>query len=280
MLVACTGVLTQTTEQPANTTYELFIGEQELLERAHQGDGAAQYRLGLLYVSDSQGMLTAHTGIQGGTWLLKAAQNGYVDAQVLLAQLYQINAISNESISDENGADFWLQKAYTILHQQAQQGDADAQFNLGIFYKQGISVEADINEAFDWIYKAAQQGHAQAQAELAEMYQLGDGVVVNEPLANEWFGKAVDSFRFNIASARATSYDLHHLSILYEEGLGVATDSQKAYVLTALAVRSGVSLLQGRQSELRRSLISEQVDMDELDRIVKQCMLVMTQVCY
>src|ERR687897_366581 len=46
----------------------------------------------------------------------------------------------------------------------ADQGDADAQFNLGQAYKLGRGVPMDLRLAQGWYEKAAGQGHGQAQA--------------------------------------------------------------------------------------------------------------------
>jgi TPR repeat protein len=45
----------------------------------------------------------------------------------------------------------------------ADQGDSDAQFNLGQAYKLGRGVPADLRIAQSWYEKAAQQGHAPAR---------------------------------------------------------------------------------------------------------------------
>ena len=45
----------------------------------------------------------------------------------------------------------------------AEQGDARAQFNLGICYLNSINVTKDYAEAVKWLRKAADQGHAAAK---------------------------------------------------------------------------------------------------------------------
>ena len=50
----------------------------------------------------------------------------------------------------------WYQKA-------ADQGDAEAQMNLGLMYENGEGVEQDDKEAVKWYQKAADQGDALAQ---------------------------------------------------------------------------------------------------------------------
>ena len=68
----------------------------------------------------------------------------------------QHNVDRNEIIenSSDAGLQFWLKKA--------EQGDADAQFNLGYLYESGRGVSQDYNEAAKWYRKAAEQGHEKA----------------------------------------------------------------------------------------------------------------------
>jgi TPR repeat protein len=46
---------------------------------------------------------------------------------------------------------------------KAEQGDAAAQFNLGLMYRNGEGVPKDYAEAANWYRKAAEQGVAAAQ---------------------------------------------------------------------------------------------------------------------
>ena len=62
------------------------------------------------------------------------------------------------------------------LRAQAVQGDADAQYNLGVVYGIGIGVPQDAAEAARRFRLWAEQGTAQAQYNLGGMYYLGRGV--------------------------------------------------------------------------------------------------------
>ncbi len=52
----------------------------------------------------------------------------------------------------------------------AEEGDATAQYNLGVMYHKGYGVPQDYKEAFRWYRLAAEQGHTKAQ------YNLGSDV--------------------------------------------------------------------------------------------------------
>jgi TPR repeat protein len=58
----------------------------------------------------------------------------------------------------------------------AEQGDADAQINLGVMYFTGRGVPQDYAAPTSWYRKAAEQGDAGAQYRLGVMYAYGHGV--------------------------------------------------------------------------------------------------------
>ncbi len=51
-----------------------------------------------------------------------------------------------------------------------EQGDADAQNNLGVMYDEGRGVPKDDKEVARWYRKTAEQGQADAQFNLGLMY--------------------------------------------------------------------------------------------------------------
>ena len=79
----------------------------------------------------------------------------------------------------------WFRKA-------AEQGDADAQHNLGVMYGEGQGVPQDYAEALKWFRLAADQGEAIAQYNLGLMYGEGQGVPKDLVQAYKWFTLAGD----------------------------------------------------------------------------------------
>ena len=71
--------------------------------------------------------------------------------------------------------------------EQAKDGDATAQYNLGICYYNGDGVVVDKAEAIKWFRKAAVQGYPQAQSILGSCYFKGDGVAEDQAEAVKWF---------------------------------------------------------------------------------------------
>ena len=72
----------------------------------------------------------------------------------------------------------------------AEQGDAVAQFNLGVMYQQGQGVSQDYQTALKWYALAAEQGDAKAQFVLGVMYQQGQGVLQDYVTAHMWANMA------------------------------------------------------------------------------------------
>ena len=58
----------------------------------------------------------------------------------------------------------------------SEQGNAEAQFNLGLIYYLGDGIPRDYKEAVKWYTKAAEQGNADAQYNLGVMYYIGEGI--------------------------------------------------------------------------------------------------------
>ena len=113
-----------------------------------------------------------------------------------------------EGVAKDAGA------AVRWYRQAAEQGYADAQYNLGVMYlgvmyHQGEGVLKDAAEAVRWFRLAAEQGDAQAQYSLGVMYAKGEGVPKNMVEAYAWC---------NIAAAQSdTSQQLENLMLQLEK---------------------------------------------------------------
>jgi GAF domain-containing protein len=75
------------------------------------------------------------------------------------------------------------------LRKLADQGDADAQWQMGIRYHNGEDVPRDDVQAMQWFLRAAEQGHVTAQATLGAYYWAGRGV--SEDLSKAYFWSAI-----------------------------------------------------------------------------------------
>ena len=112
--------------------------------------------------------------------------------------------------------------ALRLLHPLADQGDAFAEFYLGIMYHNGEGVPQDYAMAAVFTRKAADQGNAKAQANLATLYAAGLGVPQDYVLAYMWFNLAAAHFP-------ATDTKDHDKSIRCRDGVAaVMTPEQIA----------------------------------------------------
>ncbi len=96
--------------------------------------------------------------------------------------------------------------------QVAKQGNAQAQFNLGVMYYDGQGVRQDYAQAVQWYRKAAEQGYANAEYNLGWMYEEGKGVRQNYTQAEQWYRKAAEQ---GLAEAQ------YNLGVMYAKGEGV-----------------------------------------------------------
>ena len=112
----------------------------------------------------------------------------------------------------------------------ADQGNAKAQYNLGLMYDLGKGVPEDDKKAVEWYRLAADQGNAKAQDNLGLMYDLGEGVPEDDKEAVKWYRLAADQ-----GNADAQS----NLGVKYDTGEGVPEDDKQAVKWYRLAANQG-----------------------------------------
>ena len=78
------------------------------------------------------------------------------------------------------------------LVSQAEQGDAQAQYQLGRYYYSGQGVTQSYDRAVAWWQKAALQGVADAQCNLGVCYKFGRGVAQDYAEAAKWYRMAAE----------------------------------------------------------------------------------------
>ena len=126
------------------------------------------------------------------------------------------------------------------IRKAADQGDAAAQYNLGIRYEIGYSVAQNMDQAKAWYRKAAKSGDPRAQCELggiylsanAYNYPLGDkylhanfgnfGGLKKNKQAAKWFCKAAKGLPQMAEQGDARAQRL--LGLMYFQGFCVAED--------------------------------------------------------
>jgi TPR repeat protein len=184
-------------------------------ESAEKDNAEAQFLLGKAFL---QGQGIAKDTDKAIVWLEKSAEQNNKDAQFLLGKL----RLEGKAVTkDETVAQSWLQRAAALGHQdaiyllslmedsidftlklyqesadalktRAEDGDAQAEYELGIRYESGAwDVTQDNAKALQWITKSAEAGNTVAMGTLAHIYRHGDlGMPVDIQKAEAWEKKA------------------------------------------------------------------------------------------
>src|SRR5258708_2360035 len=97
-------------------------------------------------------------------------------------------------------------KLAEAARERADQGDAQAQYSLGVRYAHGQGVRQDHAEAARWYQKAADQGDARRQSNLASMYFHGKGVSQDYAESIRWARKAAEQGDAEAQIALASMY--------------------------------------------------------------------------
>lgn len=113
---------------------------------------------------------------------------------------------------------------------RAQEGDPNAQNELGLLYCEGRGLPQNYLEAKDWFKKAADQGHAHAQVNLGTLYSLGRGAPYSDHMALFWFQRAAEQ-RNALAFAK--------LGMMYEQGRAVPQSLVEAHMWYSLSIAHG-----------------------------------------
>ncbi|MDR3182095.1 MAG: sel1 repeat family protein [Planctomycetaceae bacterium] len=209
---------------------------------SEQGYAEAQCNLGVIYQAIEQYDDAAQ-------WYRKAAEQGHEGAKKQLQEIENKNKAELEKVKAfaEDG-DAAAQYNLGVLYYQgekvkkdyneaakwfrkaAEQGDSDGQYNMGVCYDNGFGVELDRKQAAEWYQKAAGQGNADAQYNLGCCYALGEGVERDIDEAVKWYRKAAEQ---DYPEA------LHNLADFYSYGIGMKKDEQEGMRLMRKSAELG-----------------------------------------
>ena len=119
------------------------------------------------------------------------------------------------------------ERAVEIMLPLAEAGSRFAQYNLGVFYEEGIGVEPDAAEAYKWTLLAAKQDDIDAIVRLASMQRDGIGTAQDLEASAQ---------NFLLAAENGNVHGQSNMAHAYLNGIGVARDLEKAaYWLEAAA---------------------------------------------
>ena len=147
----------------------------------------------------------------------KRAEKGEALAMLELGSAYCQGRL--RLAKDEAAGASWYERA-------ADLGNAGAQYNLGIFYRDGTGVEQDLAEALRRFRQAAEQGDAAAQCAIGQAYHFGHGVPFD-------FERAAHYFRLAVKGGDASA--MTSLGVCYCNGEGVPRSfpTARAWLLSA-----------------------------------------------
>eukprot|EP00611_Tribonema_gayanum_P009086 TRINITY_DN1881_c2_g1_i1.p1 TRINITY_DN1881_c2_g1~~TRINITY_DN1881_c2_g1_i1.p1 ORF type:complete len:526 (-),score=227.01 TRINITY_DN1881_c2_g1_i1:202-1779(-) len=112
-----------------------------------------------------------------------------------------------------------LLEAAELFRRAADAGSADAAYQLGRLYEQGLGMPVDPVAAFEHYRSAAEAGHVTAAACCGHMLYSGVGCLASAREAANWY---------MVAAEQGDVSSMNALGILHEEGRGVERSWQRA----------------------------------------------------
>jgi hypothetical protein len=177
----------------------------------------------------------------------KLAMEGVAEAQHDLAAIY---------VTGHGGVTQNYEKAALWFDKAAQGGIANAAYNLGVLYHQGLGVTKDLDTAIRWYESAAEMDHPEAQYNLGIAYIEGIGVE---------YDPAVASLHFESAAQKGVREAAYNLGLIYENALLGAARPDEALMWYKTAADAGSAEAQSALAQLAKSL---NIEMKDIDRIV------------
>lgn len=162
---------------------------------------------------------------------------------LLLASLFIVSVASSASATVRAGVVAWQDgdpgKATAIWRPLAENGDADAAFNLGQAYRLGRGVPADSSSAKRWFERAAKSGHLDAQVSLGLLlFDTGD-----RSAALTWLGRAAE--RGDPRAMLVTGTALFN-------GDGMKSDPVRGYAYVSRAAAQGLAPAKATLADMDR----------------------------
>jgi len=141
----------------------------------------------------------------------------------LLTLLGNAQACIDQKLSDKDN--------FVNCKKAAELGLADAQYNLGKMYRNGLGVNQNDEQALSWYLKSAKQGDASAQYILGIMHSQGEGTDQDKQQARLWAQKAANQGFSEAQYFLGTMYD--------SQGQDVIQDDKQAFLWYQKAAKQG-----------------------------------------
>ena len=173
-----------------------------------------------------------------------------------------------------------LHEDLQVLANAASLGDREAQFRIAAHFLSDGTLQGDPSTAARWLARAANQGHVELQFVLATLYERGVGVPKDDAVARELYHKAASAGHiramhnlgvllcaqdspqdyqeaaawFANAAMSGLTDSQFNLAVLYERGLGLQQNNQKAYFWYEVASLAGDKEATRQAERLKRQL--------------------------
>lgn len=181
------------------------------------GSVLAAFNLGLLYFENND---VFEEGIKHSIYYLEKAlemnnddlsQDSIIDIYKALISCYK-GTEEHQKLAD------CYQKLYDIYQSRIDSSEGDAEYNLGLIYKDNSSCYFDLEKAFDYFEQGTLKGNTQAAFQLSACYERGRGVSINLEKA------------FSIIAAFQDEYEnvKCYVGLLYQYGVGVKKSPETA----------------------------------------------------
>ena len=198
---------------------------------------------------------------QAFNWYRTAAESGNTTAKKLLNTATDSTKLTEAQVLTALGRAAIDQKAYekafSLLRQGAELGDAQAMCALGVCYGQGIGTELNATEGLNYIRKAAEAGDAQAQLILSSHYVDGIGVDKDEKAAASWILRAAEQ---ELPEA------MFKAGICFYSGTGTEQNIEKAQMWFRKAAEAGIAEAKKAQVEILLFQMQQHLDREEYEQ--------------
>ena len=134
-------------------------------------------------------------------------------------------------------------QAVAIWKRWAEQGNADAAYNLAVIHQYGDGVALDYGKAMQWYRVAAYKGDKISQFQIGLMYQTGQGVTADAEEAHRWFTAHHKHHMHHLHTPQMAAWREQARAMLVERDQReyvAASRSNSAQVLADLKRRAGM----------------------------------------
>lgn len=164
--------------------------------------------------------------------------------------------------SGQGGVPINYGRAQKWFLEAAHNGIANAQYNLGVLYHQGIGVQKDIPRAVQLYRVAAANNHPEALYNLAIAYIEGVGTESDPQIANVYFQRA---------AAGGVAEAAYNLGLLHENGLLGESQPDEALFWYYIAANKDNADAAKSLAQLKKQLSMNDTDVERVvGRVAKQ----------